>query len=89
MRHNERRHTHQHHHAPAPALDNAHGIPQRRQRRVSDVSGLLFASDFPEFGEEPKFGMPTVMRDPGHRCAHTKFGMKPSCTCSQPVRSDA
>jgi len=57
MRHHERRHTHQHHHAPAPALDNAHGIPQRRQRRLSDVSGLLFASDFPKFSEEPKFGM--------------------------------
>jgi len=54
MRHNERRHTHQHHHSPAPALDNAHGIPQRRQRRLSDVSDLLFASDFPKFGEEPK-----------------------------------
>ena len=57
MRHNERRHTHQHHHSPAPALDNAHGIPRRRQRRVSDVSGLLFASDFPKFGEEPNSGM--------------------------------
>ena len=38
---------------------------QRRQRRVSDVSGLLFASDFPKFGEEPNPGI-----GPPSACSH-------------------